>query len=487
MNKTDILKKACFEEINKVKVLHLKGKPYEMGYQHGYLLAEKIDLMVNRTLLATAAYVAAQTGSDLNKAEEILWMGQKAAEPFLPQEFKEEMKGIADGAKDAGVNVTLDQILLWNTNYDQWCIYCHPDYWQGENQVDNQLANKVEDKRGSQQNSIKPAGGGCSSFSAWGEWAGGDGKLIFGKNEDNFNMPEQLPNRILVVASPDNGIGHAFLTYPGMIGLDGGINADGLAMMTQLNSMQHESMKGCGIAIFTRLLLTHARKVEDAIRIFQEHPRCAGIAYHVADAKAKKAVVVETSSSNVCCRYPIPDVKALWQTNHSNCYPGWMGYSGYNMVADQVLVNQLKDISTIENWQNSLKEPYNFYVQAPSRFERYQQLIHKYYGNITVENAIKILSDCYDPYTRLTRDKFFPSWTNNILCTICALYPDFSYKAKEPVGPFKAHIANMWSMVAYPETGDFWLAINDFPAQYGGYEHFNLKELLMRASVLTSI
>ncbi|AKB36640.1 hypothetical protein MSSAC_2050 [Methanosarcina siciliae C2J] len=503
MKKDEILSKACFEEIKGVKVLRLKGKAYEMGYQHGYLLADKIDLMVNRTLLATAAYVAAQTGSDIDTAEELLWMGQKAAEPFLPQEFKEEMIGIADGVKDAGINISLEQIMLWNTNYDQWCIYCHPDYWkgdnqgdkkdknQGDNQDDNQGENKSENpvvsKAGnngaSRQNISKPAGVGCSSFSAWGEWAGGDGKLIFGKNEDNFNMPEQLENRMLVVANPDDGIGHAFLTYPGMIGLDGGINADGLAMMTQLNSMQHESMKGCGIAIFTRLLLTHARTVEDAIGIFQEYPRCAGIAYHVVDARAKKAVVVETSSRKVCCRYPMQGIEALWQTNHSNCYPGWMGYSGYNMVADQVPVNQLKDISTIENWQDSLKEPYNFYVQAPSRFERYQQLIHKYFGNITVENAIKILSDCYDPYTRQTRDVFFPSWTNNILCTICALYPDFAYKAEEPVGQFKAHIANMWSMVAYPETGDFWLAINDFPAQYGGYEQFNLKELLERRYV----
>ena len=481
MNENEILKKACFNEIKGVKVLHLKGRPYEMGYQHGYLLADKIDLMVNSTLLATAAYVAAQTGSDLDKAEELLWMGQKAAEPFLPPEFKEEMKGIADGAKAAGINVTLEHILLWNTNYDQWCIYCHPDYWQGDDLEDSQKANKIKNSKGLQQKAATIAGGGCSSFCAWGEWAGGDGKLIFGKNEDNFNMPEQLQNRILVVASPEDGIGHAFLTYPGMIGLDGGINEAGLAMMTQLNSMQHESMKGCGIAIFTRLLLTHARNVEDAVSIFKKYPRCAGIAYHVADARAKKAVVVETSSKNVCCRYPMQDIEALWQTNHSNCYPGWLGYSGYNMVTDQVLVNRLTDISTIENWQNSLKEPYNFYVQAPSRFERYQQLIHEYYGNITVENAIKILSDCYDPYTRLIRDKFFPSWTNNILCTICALYPDFSYKAKEPMGPFKAHIANMWSLVAYPETGDFWLAINDFPAQYGGYVHLNLKELLQRS------
>jgi hypothetical protein len=237
-------------------------------------------------------------------------------------------------------------------------------------------------------------------------------------------------------------------------------------------------MEGCGIGVFTRLLLTHANTVDEAIKIFQTHPRCTGIAYHVAEAQAKKAAVVETSTKRVCVRYPMPNIKSLYQTNHSNCYPGWMGYSGYNMVADQQPVNELKDISTLQNWQNSLKEPYNFYVQAPSRFERYGQLLHQYYGNITPENAIKIMSDRYDPYTGLKRARELPSWTNNILCTICALYPDFTFQAANPVGEFKAHIANMWSLVSYPGTGDIWLAINDFPAQYGGYQHFNIKTLL---------
>src|SRR5512136_1394402 len=97
---------------------------------------------------------------------------------------------------------------------------------------------------------------GCSSFCAWDEWAGGNRKLIFGKNEDNFNMPGQLDNRMMVIADPDNEFGHVFMTYPGMIGLDGGLNEDGFEMMTQLNSMRSESMEGCGIAIFTRNLLT---------------------------------------------------------------------------------------------------------------------------------------------------------------------------------------------------------------------------------------
>jgi len=176
MKRNNILENASFEEQKGVKILHVKGSPYEMGYQHGYLLADKIALMINRTLLATSAYVATQTNSDLKRAQEMLWIGQKAAEPFVPEEFKDEMKGIADGAKDAGVKVTFEQILLWNTNYDQWCIYCHPHYWQ------------CDDEGNPEQSGPKQvASGGCSSFCAWDEWAGGDGELIFGKNEDNFN------------------------------------------------------------------------------------------------------------------------------------------------------------------------------------------------------------------------------------------------------------------------------------------------------------
>lgn len=467
MKHEETIKKSSFGEHNGVKILQVKGKPYELGYQHGYYLAEKISLMINNTLLATAGYISEQTGWDLDVSDQMMWKGMQLAEPNFPDFLKEEMQGIVDGTQAAGVNISLEQIMLWNTNYDQWCIYSHPHHWTPEGAPLSKNAG-----------SMPPAGGGCSSFCAWDEWAGGDGKLIFGKDEDNFNMPEQLENRMLVVADPDDGLGHCFLTYPGMVGLDGGFNEYGFEMMTQLNSMQHETMAGCGIAVFTRLLLTYAKRVEDAIDIFNKYPRCAGIAYHVADSRNKKAAVVETSSENVCVRYPEEGIKALWQSNHSNCYPGWMGYAGYNMVNDQKPVNELTDVNTIENWQNSLRDPKNLYVQAPSRFERYRELISQYKGSINLENAQKILTDLYDPYTEKERQKWEPSISNNILCTICALYPNMDFTAKPPVGKFKAHIANMWSLIAYPETGDFWLAINDFPAQYGGYEYFNLNSLL---------
>ena len=132
----------------------------------------------------------------------------------------------------------------------------------------------------------------------------------------------------------------------------------------------------------------------------------------------REAAVIETSSKKVCVRYPEPGTKALWQSNHSNCYPGWMGYEGYNMVKDQKEVNKIKDISTAEKWQDSLRELKNPYLQAPSRFERYRELIEKHKGKITPETAEEILSDCYDPYTKKERKKEEPSVSNNILCTI---------------------------------------------------------------------
>ena len=468
-NKT-ILSKASYNVQEGVKILKMKGSPYEMGYQHGYLLAEKIGIMINTTIQATIAYISLATGNDLKTSEEWFNKGQIDAEPFLPPEFKTEMEGICDGCNDAGVAVTLQQILLWNTNYDQWCIYAHPYYWHpSESAERKQLAHAFK------------GAGGCSSFSAWNDATGGDGKMIFCKDEDNFNMPGQLDNRIMFIADPDEGYGHMFMSYPGMIGLDGGFNEAGFEMMTQLNSMKDETMKGCGIAIFTRLLLTYTNTIDGAIEVFNKYPRCAGIAYHVADSVNKKAAVVETSSTKVAVRYPVSGQSYLYQANNSNCYPGWLGYEGYNMVNDQKLVNELTDISTIDSWQISLRDFKNMYVQAPSRVERYGELMEQHHGNITVDVAKEIMSDRYDPYTQKTREKWEPSVSNNILCTICALYPDETFTANPPLGEFKAHIANMWSLISYPETGDFWLAINDFPAQYGGYVQFNLKELLNRS------
>jgi len=257
-------------------------------------------------------------------------------------------------------------------------------------------------------------------------------------------------------------------------------------MMTQYSGSINETMRGCGIGILTRLILQNVHRIDDAINILTVYPRCTGINYHVADAKVNGAVVIEVSANELAVRYPERDKDTLCATNHYNCYPGWKGYTGYNMVLGQAPAYGLTDISTAEKWQNSLLDRENSVIPAASRFMRYEQLLDENYGKITVEKGIEILSDRYDPVTSKERAWNEPSPGRNNGATISMLFSLFPkdmitesvpYYKRDKRGPITAYESNLWSFVAVPSEGEIRLAMSDFPAQRGPYIHLNLKEM----------
>jgi hypothetical protein len=94
--------------------LHIEGKPYERGYQHGFLLAHEIERYLERC------------ASQLDpKSRERAWQNGRIVADALftrgfDQEIREEMKGIADGAAAAGCKwrdrkVDLIDIVTANT------------------------------------------------------------------------------------------------------------------------------------------------------------------------------------------------------------------------------------------------------------------------------------------------------------------------------------------------------------------------------------
>ncbi len=460
-------REGFLEEKQGIKILHLKGKPYERGYQHGTLLKDEIFEVLTGGLTGAAAVISRRTGIDFPLAIKEMKIGAKSMEPYFPAEFKEELKGIANGLKKAGSQLTYDDILLWNTMYDQRCFYNHPNHVDPNNlPVGDQYPT------------------GCSSFSAWGK-ATLDGKMIFGKNMDNFNLPGILENRILVFVAPEEGYRQSFITHPGMLAIDGGINEEGIAMMTHYSGSINETLQGCGIGVFTRLILSKVHSIKDAIAILNDYPRCTGINYHVADSKVNRAAVIEVSATEVAVRYPEQDKDILWCTNHYNCYPGWKGYEGHNMVLGQALAYNLTDVSTIEKWQNSLLDKNNTLIPAAYRFNRYEQLLIENYGKLTVKKGIEILSDRYDPDTGKER-----SWSEQLssrdsIPTISRLnhpFPndkvveDVNYYKRNKKGAIYAYGSTLWSLISILEDGDFWLAIKDFPAHKGKYELFNFRE-----------
>lgn len=454
------------EKLGESTILHVKGSPYERGFQHGYLLRELIERTVPRGLTAASAVCGKAVGGSPEDGLARLMLGKDIAKEFMPEEFIEEIHGLSHALTISGSVLDFEDILAWNLMYDTWCFYAHPGFKD-------------------------PDTIGCSSFSAWGG-ATADGALVFGKNMDNLDLPGIAEGRVLVVCDPDRGLGHANITQAGMLAIDGGFNEAGICMMTHYSGSAHESMRGLGIGSLSRLVLQNARSLDEAIRILSENPRCTGINYHVSDAAEKTSAVVEANAQGVGIRRPWKD-EMLWSTNHCNCYPGWMGYSGRNMVEAQQPVYGLEDISSIEAWQESLRDVDNPNIAASGRFRQMGKLLEAAKGRLDMESGIEILRDRHHPDSGELRDWDTPAKARNNGTTISYLLPRKSYSEKlqfyksSEESPVTGQSTNLWSMIIKPETGDFGAALEGLPAHRYEFRRFNLKKELGRPAPRQSL
>jgi hypothetical protein len=452
------------EKASGLKVLHLKGTAYERGYQHGMLLADEIS----ETLSAGVTMFALSLGKgDYEAGLEKLVKGKELMEPFVPPEFKQEIQGMADALAVKGSALTYDDILLWNMTTDADLFYFHP--------------NVVDSGKPGIRHPYPPAA--CTSFTAFGK-ATKDNTLVFAKNMDFFANPVSQKNPIVMVADPSDG-GHGFFVpmLPGILAIESGMNEVGIALGLMYSGSQPETMQGLGIHFLTRIILQYADSIDDAVNLLTVYPRATSLVYHVADAKKSRAACIEVTPNEIAVRYPEEGRGVLWSSNHFNCYPGWQGYTGYNMVTNQAKAYGLADVSTIEKWQDSLEKSF-LQDGKMGRYGRLEQLLKENYGNITVEKAIEIISDRYDIKT----ERVIP-WTEvfgfTTVSMFCAkndiLSKDVLYYKSVKRGPLTASLGNMWSFVAVPSTGDIRIAMaGQIPAQQEPYNYLNLLEELGR-------
>lgn len=179
------------------RVLHLSGTPAEMGYAHGWLLAEEI-------VAGFSSYVLRRPILDdiSNWESKILPLVRDSMvfeEPFL-----EELRGMYEGivARQKGAPfiealhrpLELDDLKALNAVGDWYFM-------------------------------------ACSSFSAWGERAAGGG-IITGRNFDFISSPVVIANQLLIVYAPEGRGSKKWVNvaFPGLIGLISGFNEDGLGI-----------------------------------------------------------------------------------------------------------------------------------------------------------------------------------------------------------------------------------------------------------------
>jgi hypothetical protein len=238
--------------------LHIEGQPYERGYQHGRLMAKEIPQYMQRC------------AADLDpKGKSKTWdlARTTASALFLrgfDQEILQEMKGIADGASDAGARwegrpIDLTDIVVVNTTVElgelREALPVTPNGLEG-------LHLAVPDY-GTRR---RPAADHCSSFAATGS-ATRDGRMVIGHTTW---WPLTLAEQTNVMLDIQPAAGHRVLmqSYPGGIesGTDWYQNDAGIVLTETTINQSPFNINGTPVAYRARKAIQYGGDIDQVVQ-----------------------------------------------------------------------------------------------------------------------------------------------------------------------------------------------------------------------------
>lgn len=260
-----------------VPLLHLRGTPYEMGYQQGVLLRQEIRGPVES--------LYGELTSD-----PLPLLLQEARLLGIPDEFREEMRGLAQGA---GVSYT--DILLLNswpqlvarprsdealnellTTFQPW----FPPY------IEVRPLFSTPDESPSKWVSLSPR----VTFALFGE-ATKSGSLFHGVEGDMA-----LEGVLLILYEPEVGNAFVSLSGPGLVGVRMGLNEEGISVAQLDVPSLDSSLRGVPLPFTLRQVLQYSGDLPQALRIIASAPRMGGANVVIGDGKPASAAALEVTA-----------------------------------------------------------------------------------------------------------------------------------------------------------------------------------------------
>jgi isopenicillin-N N-acyltransferase like protein len=241
--------KGWLEEINGYPVLHIKGTPYEMGYQHGALLKEHIKQNLDRMLNVEGSKSLVEFGPIKVKPRDAIQSIIEIQKPYVPEKFLQEIAGLAAGA---GIDPTEARVVNFI-----------PEMFH------------------------------CSGFAIMNS-ATKDGTLYHGRVLDYAIDWGLQDHAVVIVAEPDGGIPWVNVSYAGFVGSVTGMNAEHVSI-GEMGGGGLGHWMGVPMAFLLRDALERGHTLEEVLKIYRESPRTCEYFYVVADAKTNEAVGMEAS------------------------------------------------------------------------------------------------------------------------------------------------------------------------------------------------
>ncbi len=428
----DTYENACRYNVQGYIYVHIEGSPYKRGYQHGYLLyAEIIDMLYRWSNIIhncplVIKYLPIDTNSSQYEKLSYAWWESCRKEamrifwPYYPEEYREEIKGIADGVnargeKFYGRDVTYEDILTLNEMYELMSILTNPtksihigrDIMHGIARFFPQLEGKEI------YFDFSPAEH-CNGFAAVGN-ATKDGNIVISDAVwcGGWWYTYYIAQRWNVILDilPDNGHRIIIATSPGLIWSDEDYwqNDAGLAMIETTFIQGYYKLRGIPLAIRARMAMQYGNNIDDVINyMLKGNTGVMDSQWLIADAKAKEIALLEFGLYH----YAVKRTKNgfLWSANNPFDFRVRREVLGYEFLKAPIfrLAHILLNASGYQY--------YTFFYTPSDRDIKYEELGKKYYGRIDVDVVKKILStppiSDFTTYIEITDGKMI--WDNGL-------------------------------------------------------------------------
>jgi len=337
--------------------LHIEGEAYERGVQHGYLLASELEEILRSLRYLTYWDTGIEWEYFVENAEQ-LWVD------MIAPEYLEEIKGIADGAKMAGVDISWQEVLTWN-GYEELMDYWWPNHknksYEGGKFADG---DKIDNDR-------------CSAFIATGS-ATVDGGIVMAHNSfAPFDIGQFLNLVLDIKPPPEKGYRIMMQSAPGFI------HSEADFFVTGAGLMGTETTIG-GFTLYDPDKWPEFYRVRVAMQYADSLDRWVYMMWNENNGGYADSWLVADRNTGEIMRCEL----GLYFKNVERSTDGY--FIGFNAPLDP----------RIRNLECSNTGYADIRRHQGARQVRLTQLMEEYYGRIDVEVGQRILADHYDVYLK---------------------------------------------------------------------------------------
>jgi hypothetical protein len=352
-------------------LMHLEGTPYQIGYAMGYYRPNDVVKLVHGDYVINVLHLimpALDIGySEIGGAGLDLLLRTPALRAFLdlvaadvPYEYKQEMRGIADG-----VNAALGRYIIREvTYYHVLLVNILPalQYMITSNVFDSLLNMNFE---------------ACQGFVAF-KNATGDGSTFMGRH---FMWTDDPLHETTLLAEyvPKKGKKFVAVTSPGMVGVITGMNTAGLGVGQDMFRPVDKGgfPSGLGMWLLGRKVVQYAGSIAQAESIIRAADEVAPAFILVGDAKGAGAVF-EIYNRKVAPRY------ADWISGDPNAPDAIESKDDLVVVTNHAFTPEMYPID-------------NYRTNSISRYNVLTNLLLDDYGTMTQETGRQIIDFMHPP------------------------------------------------------------------------------------------